>query len=134
MELERATDTYATVGAWRAGLRQQWGGDPLREEPRKLESLERFCAFAGQNPDALVAFCFLRRRETGERFASVARRAALAETLRAFMAECGLAGTAARQAASDVLSFLIHNGVMMNPGCARGSAAPAGPAETRQPG
>jgi hypothetical protein len=64
------------------------------EEFGKLESLAGFCAFTGQDPDALVAFCFLRKRVTGKRFASVARRAELA----------------------DVLSFLIHNGVMMNPG------------------
>jgi hypothetical protein len=101
-------------------------GDPLAEEPHKLDNLERFCAFAGQNPDTLVAFCFLRRRDSGERFASAVRRAELAEKLRAFLAEGGLTGTAARQASSDVLSFLIHNGVMMNPACARPAPAPAG--------
>jgi hypothetical protein len=116
MDLERASDTYASVAAWRAGLREQWGGDPLAEEPHKLASLERFCAFAGRNPDALVAFCFLRKRDSGERFASVARRAALAEELRAFARESGLAGAEARRTSSDVLSFLIHNGVMMNAG------------------
>jgi hypothetical protein len=126
MELEQAADTFASVAAWRAGLREQWGGDPLAEEPHKLASLERFCAFAGQTPDALVAFCLLRKRDSGERFASVVRRAELAEKLRAFLAASGLAGTAARQASSDVLSFLIHNGVMMNPGCARPAPAPAG--------
>lgn len=43
----------------------------------------------------LVAFCFLRKRDTGERFVSVARRAPLAEKPRAFVAAQGLAGAAA---------------------------------------
>jgi hypothetical protein len=126
MELERASDTYASVATWRAGLREQWGGDPLAEEPHKLASLERFCAFAGQNPDALVAFCFLRKRDSGERFASVVRRSELAAKLRDCVAERALAGTPARRFSADVLSFLIHNGVMMSAAVAR--AAPAGQA------
>ena len=125
MALERALETYASVAAWRAGLCAQWGGDPLAEEPHKLESLDAFCAFTGQDPDALVAFCFLRKRETGERFVSVARRAELAETLRGFVEARGLTGRAARQLSVDVLSFLIHNGVMMNAGTARETDQPS---------
>jgi len=123
MALERAQDAFASVAAWGAGLRAQWGGDPLAETPRKLESLADFCAFIALDPDALVAFCFLRKRDTGERFASVARRAELAAKLRACVAERALEGTAARDFSADVLSFLIHNGVMMNPGVARAMPA-----------
>ena len=68
-------DAFASVSTWRAGMAEQWGGDPLAEEPEKLDHLARFCAFAGLDPDALVSFCFLRKRDTGERFVSVARRA-----------------------------------------------------------
>ncbi len=132
MPLERAPDTFGSVAIWRAGLRAQWGGDPLAEEPSRLESLADFCVFAGQDPDALVAFCVLRKRDTGERFASAARRAELAAKLRAWVAERGLAGAAAPRASADVLSFLIHNGVMMNPGAAHTTPPPAGP--TTPPG
>jgi hypothetical protein len=63
-----------------------------------------------------VAFCFLRRKATGERFGSVKRREEVAESLRAFRDQSGLTGTPARKLVNDVLSFLIHNGVLINPG------------------
>jgi hypothetical protein len=109
-------EEYASIGTWAAGLREQWGGDPLAEEPEKREALEAFCRFLDKDPDELVAFCFLRRKETGERFGSVKRREAVAEQLREFRAASGLSGTKARKLVNDVLSFLIHNGVMINPG------------------
>ena len=63
-----------------------------------------------------MAFCFLRRKATGERFGSVKRREEVAERLRAFRDASGLSGTPARKLVNDVLSFLIHNGVLINPG------------------
>lgn len=109
-------ETYESVEKWAERLRKQWGGDPLAEEPDKLETLAAFCEFIGKDPDELVAFCFLRRRETGERFGSVKRREEVAERLRAFRKERGVSGLAARKLTSDVLSFLIHSGVLINPG------------------
>lgn len=116
MPLSRPIDEYASVATWAEGLRSQWGGDPLAEEPEKRETLDAFCRFADRDPDELVAFCFLRRKATGERFGSVKRREALAEQLREFRAASGLSGIKARRLVSDVLSFLIHNGVLINPG------------------
>jgi hypothetical protein len=114
--LEKPLEQYQSVAAWRRGLREQWGGDPLAEDPAKLETLTGFCEFAGMDPDQLVAFCFLRKRDTGERFASAARRKELGAQLREYRASLGLTGTPARRLVSDVLSFLIHNGVMITPG------------------
>ena len=116
MPLARPINQFESVATWSKALREQWGGDPLGEEPEKLETLGTFCEFIGKDPDELVAFCFLRRRETGERFASVKRRGEVAEQLRAFRTELGTTGTEARKRVSDVLSFLIHNGLLMNPG------------------
>jgi hypothetical protein len=107
---------YASVESWAEGLRQQWGGDPLAEEPAKLASLERFCEFTGKDPDEVLAFCFLRKRATGERFLSVERRRQLAGQLRAFREAAGLPEPEARRLTSDVLSFLIHGGVLIHPG------------------
>jgi hypothetical protein len=114
--LSKPIEGYESVATWARGLREQWGGDPLAEEPEKLETLAAFCEFFERDPDELVAFCFLRRRATGERFASVKRREEVASGLRRFRDERGLSGTAGRRLVADVLSFLIHNGVMMNPG------------------
>ena len=116
MGLERPIEQYESVATWAKGLREQWGGDPLAEEPEKLAGLAAFCEFDGRDPDELLAFCFLRRKETGVRFASVKRREAVAEQLRAFRTASGLSGTEARRLVSNLLSFFIHNGVQMHTG------------------
>jgi len=116
MGLERPIGEYDSVATWAKGLREQWGGDPLAEEPEKLEALAAFCAFDGRDPDELLAFCFLRRKATGERFVSVKRREEVAARLRAFRAASGLSGTEARRLVSALLSFFIHNGVQMHTG------------------
>jgi len=112
MELA-SLESYASVVAWDAGLREQWGGDPFVEDPEKLDSLGRFCRFVEQDPDALLASCFLRRRATGERFASVKRREALQERLDAWVADAGWRGIEARRRRNHVASFLSHNGVLI---------------------
>jgi len=104
------------IEIWRDGLREKWGGDPLAEEPQKLERLLEFCEFVGKSPDELVDFCFLRRKATGDRFGSVKRREELIGQLRAFRDARGLTGMAGRRLVSDVLSFFIYNGVLINPG------------------
>ena len=116
MGLEKPSEDYPSTRDWASSLRESWGGDPLLEEPEKLETLAAFCAFADKDPDELLAFCFLRRRATGERFGSVVRREELVEQIRAFRAASGLSGTKARKLVSDLMSFLIHNGVLINPG------------------
>ena len=116
MGLERPIEEYESVAVWAKGLQEQWGGDPLAEEPEKLETLTSFCEFDGRDPDELLAFCFLRRKQTGVRFVSVKRREAMAAQLRAFRTDSGLSGTGARRLVSTVLSFFIHNGVQMHTG------------------
>jgi hypothetical protein len=113
--LERAIGEYQSVADWAQGLRDHWGGDPLAEEPEKLEALAAFCDFVGKDPDELLAYCFLRRKATGERFGSVKRREEVAGQLREFRDRSGLEGTAARKLVNDVLSFLIHGGVLIHP-------------------
>ncbi len=116
MELEQPIEKCESVATWAEGLREQWGGDPLAEEPEKLEALAAFCQFDGRDPDELLAFCFLRRKKTGVRFASVKRREAMVEQLRAFRTASGLSGTEARRLTSNLLSFFIHNGIQMHAG------------------
>jgi len=115
-KLARPLIEYGSVKDWASSLAQHWGGDPLAEDPDKLVALESFCGHVGKNPDELLAFCFLRRRATGERFGSVERREQVAVWLREWRGQSGLTGTAARKPVNDVLSFLIHGGVMIHPG------------------
>jgi hypothetical protein len=105
-------EQYESVAAWAAGLQQQWGGDPFAEDPLKLQTLEAFCEHVGKDPDALVAFCFLRRTATGERFASKQRREELLQQLAAFEAASGR-GVEARRRRSHVVSFLSHDSVLI---------------------
>ena len=101
-----------SVAAWSAGLQKQWDGDPLAEDPFKLRTLAAFCRFVGKDPDELVAFCFLRKRVTGERFASKQRREELLQRLKEFESDAGR-GVEARRRRSQVVSFLSHNGVLI---------------------
>ena len=107
---------YDSVKDWASSLARQWGGDPLAEDPDKLVALESFCTHVGKDPDELLAYCFLRRKATGERFGSVERREQVAAWLREWRGQSGLTGTAAHRRVNDVLSFLIHGGVMIHPG------------------
>jgi len=110
--LAKPIRSYDSVATWDAGLRQQWGGDPLAEDPAKLEVLDAFCRLVGKDPDELVAFCFLRKRATGERFASAKRREELLLKLKEFETAAGR-GVEARRRRSQVVSFLSHNGVLI---------------------
>jgi hypothetical protein len=105
-------ESYASIATWAEGLRQQWGGDPFAEDASKLTALQTFCELIGKDPDELVEFCFLRKKATGERFASKQRREELLGKLKEFEAAAGR-GVEARRRRSHVVSFLSHNGVLI---------------------
>jgi len=109
----RPLDCFESVVTWSRGLEEQWGGDPLAEDPEKLQSLQAFCELVEKSPDELVDFCFLRRKETGERFTSKQRREQLRAQLQEFEAMSGLSGREARRRSNHIVSFLSHNGVLM---------------------
>ena len=104
----RAADS---VRAWfeRAGHDK---AEPEAQE-RVLRILSDFCSHFEKSPDELVAFCFLRKKATGERFVSVKRRTAVNEALDEFAAKQGWSGKDAVANANVVRSFLIHNGVFI---------------------
>jgi hypothetical protein len=108
---DRPLESYDSVRTWRQDLSAQWGGDPLAEDPEKLDALRSFCAFVGEDPDAIVARCFRVRKSDGERVVSVKWRAHYAEKIREFRARCPDENS--RRLAAGVLSFLIHNGVLV---------------------
>lgn len=110
--LDRPVESYDTVAAWESGLRTQWGGNPFAEDPVKLRTLVEFCEFVARDPDAVIAFCFLRKRATGERFQSKQRRDELLKRLKEFEI-AGSSGIDARRRRSHVVSFLSHNGVLI---------------------
>ena len=111
--LSKPVIDFASVIAWQKSLANHWGGDPLAEDPARLESLAAFCEFMDKNPDELLEFCFLYRRATGEKFPSKKRREEVTAKVREFVAASGLKGSEARRIGSNILSFLSHNGVLI---------------------
>jgi hypothetical protein len=110
MALAKPITDFDTVKAWAEGLRNQWGGDPLAEEPEMVDSLVRFCDFVGEDPDAIIAKLFRIRKDDGERVLSVKWRKHYADKVKEFR---GQEGADMPRKGSDVLSFLIHNGVLI---------------------
>ena len=95
--LSKPLSEYASIQKWREGLARQWGGDPLAEEPEKLEHLEKFLTFLGKDPDEAIAFCFLRKRESGERFASAKRRDQIAAEIASWRDRMRIDGSCSRR-------------------------------------
>ena len=103
--------SFASVGRWFASV----GHDtqPAEVQARYLDVLAKFVEHDGKDPDELVAFSFLRKRDTGMRFVSSKRRVAVNESIDAFVAAHGWEGKQAVTNANIVRSFLIHNGVFI---------------------
>lgn len=112
MALDKPLADYETVKTWDQGLRRQWGGDPLLEEPDMLESLREFCEFVAEDPDAIAAKLFRIRKSDGERLLSVKWRTHYADKVKEFRVRSG-GGPEGQRKGSAVLSFLIHNGVLI---------------------
>jgi hypothetical protein len=112
MALAKPLADYETVKTWNQGLCQQWGGDPLSEEPEMLEALQEFCEFVAEDPDAIAAKLFRIRKADGERVLSVKWRTHYANKVKEFRLSAG-GGNEAQRKGAAVLSFLIHNGVLI---------------------
>jgi hypothetical protein len=110
MGLAKPITEFDAVKTWGEGLRKQWGGDLLVEEPQMVEALREFCDFVGEDPDSIIAKLFRIRKADGERVLSVKWRTHYADKIKEFRARAGEGGL---RRGADVLSFLIHNGVLI---------------------
>lgn len=86
-------------------------GEPAEALARRLGVLAGFLDSIGKDADGLVAFCFLRKRDTGERFVSTKRRNEVNEQIEKYVTAQGWIGKPAVANANIVRSFLIHNGI-----------------------
>ncbi len=112
MAPEKPIADYETVQTWRSGLREQWGED--LDMALRSSALERFCDFAGKDPDALIAEC-TREVESGKRIRIKARRE-YSEKIAEFQAASGSTLLAQRKLGNTIRSFFIHNGIFMQAG------------------
>ena len=108
----------ATVRHWFASARHDKA--PQAEQDRYLELLSGFVAHCGKSPDELVEYCFLRKKDTGERFSSVRRRGEVNEWITAWVAEQDWTGKEAIVNGNVIRGFMIHNGAVIQGGVWRG--------------
>lgn len=111
MALAKPITEFDSVKTWAEGLRKQWGGDPLAEEPEMVDALERFCGFVDEDPDTIVGKLFRVRKADNERVLSVKWRTHYADKVKEYRART--AGSEGQREGSNVLSFMIHNGVLI---------------------
>jgi hypothetical protein len=111
MALDRPITEFPSVKTWDEGLRKHWGGEPLKEDPSMTKTLEEFCAFVDEDPDTIVSKLFRIRKSDGERVLSVKWRKHYADKVKEFRAKAP--GIEGQRRGSSVLSFMIHNGVLI---------------------
>ncbi len=97
-----------TVHRWLASRLDLWGRKALNDE--LVETLTRFCQRVGKAPDEMVDDCLRPGKERDVYVLRTRARREYMEQIEAFEAETG-----SRDQANIVRSFLIHNGVAMNP-------------------
>lgn len=85
--------------------------DSAERVNHRLDVLAAFLRVVGKDQDELVEWCYLRKRDTKERFVSTKRRAELNEQIDKFVVDRGWVGRDAVANGNLVRSFLIHNGV-----------------------
>lgn len=107
-----------TVKQWFASARLE--SEPAVELQERLELLGGFLAHIGKSADELVEYCFLRKKDTGERFSSVKRRGEVNDWIEEFVTARGWAGKAAVLNGNTLRSFMIHNGAVIQGGAWRG--------------
>jgi hypothetical protein len=99
------------VKAWFAGAHHD--EQPDAQQDRYLEILAGFLSHVDHTPDELVAFCFLRKKDTGERFLSQKRRVEVNEWIAGHVDARGWVAKEAVANANVIRSFLVHNGVLI---------------------
>lgn len=98
-----------TVRHWFASAKHD--GACAEYQERICGVLAGFADLTAKSPDELVAFCFLRKKDTGQRFLSVKRRVQMNEWIDEYVAQEGWEGKDAVVNANVIRGFLIHNGV-----------------------
>lgn len=86
-------------------------GEPPDAAKRRLTVLAGFLDMIDKPADQLVSFCFLRKKDTGDRFVSVKRRTIVNEQIEKYVTQQGWTGKEAVANGNVVRSFLIHNGI-----------------------
>lgn len=99
---------YASVRTWHASFRNFWRSEAPTDEA--MQALERFVASCGSTPDEIIDEV-LKQQPSGEGLMLRTRaRRKYMQLIEEFEQQEG-----SREVANYVRSFMIHNGVAMNP-------------------
>jgi hypothetical protein len=115
------TDDLASarsVKQWFASARLE--AEPAADLQERIDLLAAFLAHVGKSADDLVEYCFLRKKDTGERFSSVKRRGEVNDWIEEFVAAQGWTGRDAVLNGNTLRSFMIHNGAVIQGSAWRG--------------
>ena len=104
----QAVREAASVQLW---LARTSLGEPPAATERRVVLLAGFLQAAERTADELVAFCFLRKRDSGDRFVSAKRRTAVNDDIEKYATQQGWTGKDAVANGNVIRSFLIHNGI-----------------------
>jgi hypothetical protein len=105
---------YEAVKTWLEDLRQQWGTDPLQDDPGCLQAVERFCRFVDKDPDVMIRECFIRKE--GQKKISYKGRTFYYNKIAEFQDSLEEEPRNRVRIGNYVRSFFIHNGVFMQSG------------------
>jgi hypothetical protein len=105
---------YEAVKTWLEDLRQQWGTDPLQDDPDCVQAVERFCRFVDKDPDAMIRECFIRKE--GQKKISYKGRTFYYNKIAEFQDSLDEEARNKVRIGNHVRSFFIHNGVFMQSG------------------
>ncbi len=97
-----------TTHRWLASRLDLWGRKALNDD--LLETLTRFCQRIGKGPDEMIDDCLRPGKDRDVYVLRTRARREYMEQIENFEAE-----THSRDQANIVRSFMIHNGVAMNP-------------------
>jgi len=100
-----------TVKHWIISARLD--SEPPDQLYERMDILAGFLARVGMDTDGLVEYCFLRKKDTGERFSSVRRRGEVNDWIEEFVAHRGWTGREAVVNGNTIRSFMIHNGAVI---------------------
>ncbi|MGQ0846814.1 MAG: hypothetical protein ACT4QF_22065 [Sporichthyaceae bacterium] len=107
-----------TVKQWFASARLE--SEPAEDLQTRLDLLGGFLAHVGKDADELVEYCFLRKKDTGERFSSVKRRGEVNDWIEQYVAAREWTGKDAVMNGNTLRSFMIHNGAVIQGSAWRG--------------
>ncbi len=97
-----------STGRWLASRLDLWGPKSVTDD--LIETLSRFCARVAKTPDEIIDDCLKPGKDRDTLVLRTRARREYMEHIEHFEAETG-----SRDEANIVRSFLIHNGVAMNP-------------------